>query len=100
LPVSSAAVNSAILLVVRSLEYRNLPLGVIWMSAAQTFGLSSFGAAVVGVRAAPTDACGAPPNEAGVHRHRANAVYEHQRSLARIDCILRDCPESSLSTYK
>jgi hypothetical protein len=39
------------LLVVRSLEYRNLPLGVIWISATQTFGLSSFGAAAAGAQA-------------------------------------------------
>ena len=45
--------NRAILLLVRSVEYRNLPLGVIWMSAAQTFGLSSFGAAAAGAYYAP-----------------------------------------------
>ena len=52
--------NRAILLVVRSVEYRNLPLGVIWMSAAQTFGFSSFDGAAAGVGAAPTGACGVP----------------------------------------
>ena len=80
--------NKAILLVVRSVEYRNLPLGVIWMSAAQTFGLSSFGAAAAGAGVAPTGACGAPqtrPASAG-----ANALYERQRSLAGIDRVLRD----------
>ena len=50
--------NRAILLVVRSVVYRNLPSAVIWISAAQTFGLSSLAAA--GAGAAPTGACAVP----------------------------------------
>src|SRR5438876_12432846 len=90
--------NRAILFVVRSVEYRNLPLGVIWMSAAHTFGLSSFGAAAAGV--APTGACGAPqtsPASTGTELMVSTSVnVPLPASIAY--CVT--CPDSSLSTYR
>ena len=85
-------------MLVRSVEYRNLPLGVIWMSAAQTFGLSSFGAAAAGAGAAPAGACGAPQTRPASAGTELMLVYERQRSLAGSTAYCVTCPESSLST--
>src|SRR5215475_3766111 len=98
LPVPGATVNRAILLVVRSVEYKNLPLGVIWMSAAQTFGFSSFGGAAAGVGAAPTGACGVPqarPTSAGTELMLSTRVNV---PLPESTAYCVTCPDNSLST--
>src|SRR5215510_2939066 len=70
------------------------------MSAAHTFGLSSFGAADAVADAAPTGACGAPharPASAGTELMLSTRVkVPLPASIAY--CVI--CPDSSLSTYR
>ena len=64
--------NRAILLVVRSVEYRNLPLGVIGCQPPRLLASHpSVGARGGRPGAAPTGACGVPQARPAIRRHRA-----------------------------